>query len=251
MRKFIDELGLDCFLMYDMAHVLGLIGPHFQHPFKEGADIVTGSTHKTFFGTQRGIISSRLDEGHPRYPFWEAVDRRAFPGAVSNHHLGTLLGLLMATYEMNEFKDEYQQKVISNAKAFAQALADCGLNVSGDPEVSYTETHQVLLDVGYTRGPEVARRLEENNILVNYQASPEEEGFTASGSLRMGVSEMTRFGMGPEDFAELAELVRDVIVDQATVQPRISQLRGRFLNMQYCFSESQYEARLGELHQLV
>jgi aminomethyltransferase len=251
MRQFIDELGLDCFLMYDMAHVLGLIGPHFQHPFKEGADIVTGSTHKTFFGTQRGIISSRFDQGHPRFPFWEAVDRRAFPGAVSNHHLGTLLGLLMATYEMNEFRDEYQPKVIGNAKAFAQALADCGLNVSGDPEVSYTETHQVLLDVGYTRGPEVARRLEENNILVNYQASPEEEGFTASGSLRMGVSEMTRFGMGAEDFAELAELIRDVIVDQATVTPRVSHFRQRFLEMQYCFSENEFEARLGELHTLV
>ncbi len=49
MRAFIDEQGLDCFLMYDMAHVLGLVGPHFQNPFAEGADIVTGSTHKTFF----------------------------------------------------------------------------------------------------------------------------------------------------------------------------------------------------------
>ena len=251
MRAAIDELGLDCFLMYDMAHVLGLIGPHFQHPFKEGADIVTGSTHKTFFGTQRGVVSSRFDEGHPRYPFWEAVDRRAFPGAVSNHHLGTLLGLLMATYEMNEFKDEYQERVITNAKAFATALADLGLNVSGDPSVSYTETHQVLLDVGYTRGPEVARRLEDNNILVNYQASPEEEGFTASGSLRMGVSEMTRFGMQPEDFAELAELIRDVIADDATVQPRVAQFRERFLEMQFCFSESEFEAQMARLHELV
>ncbi len=251
MRAAIDELGLDCFLMYDMAHVLGLIGPHFQHPFKEGADIVTGSTHKTFFGTQRGIVASRFDEGHPRYPFWEAVDRRAFPGAVSNHHLGTLLGLLMAAFEMNEFKDRYQERVIANAKAFALALADNGLNVSGDPSVSYTETHQVLLDVGYTRGPEIARRLEENNILVNYQASPEEEGFTASGSLRMGVSEMTRFGMMPEDFAELAGLVRDVIAGGATVKPRVSQFRKRFLDMQFCFSESEFESQVARLQKLV
>ena len=42
--------------MYDMAHVLGLIGDHFQKPFEEGAEIVTGSTHKTFFGPQRGVI---------------------------------------------------------------------------------------------------------------------------------------------------------------------------------------------------
>ena len=251
LRTFIDELGLDCFLMYDMAHVLGLVGPHFQNPFKEGADIVTGSTHKTFFGTQRGVIAARFTEDDTRYPFWEAVERRAFPGAVSNHHLGTLLGLLMATYEMNAFKDEYQEKVIYNAKAFARALKDCGLDVSGDPAVSFTETHQVLLDVGYTRGPEVARRLEENNIVVNYQASPEEEGFTASGSLRMGVSEMTRFGMGPEDFGELAELIRDVIVDQSTAKPRVAELRKRFLEMKYRFTADEFEKRLGELHSLV
>jgi aminomethyltransferase len=251
MRAFIDELGLDCFLMYDMAHVLGLVGPHFQNPFKEGADIVTGSTHKTFYGTQRGIISSRFTENDARYPFWEAVERRAFPGAVSNHHLGTLLGLLMAAYEMNTFKDEYQKKVIDNAKAFARALNECGLDVSGDPGVSYTETHQVLLQVGYSRGPEVARRLEENNIVVNYQASPEEEGFTASGSLRMGVSEMTRFGMEPEDFGELAELIRDVIIRQSTIKAKVAELRKRFLEMRYCFTSAELQQRIQELHRLV
>jgi aminomethyltransferase len=251
IRQFVDELGLNCFLMYDMAHVLGLIGPHFQQPFAEGADIVTGSTHKTFFGTQRGIISSRFEQDDTRFPFWEAVERRSFPGAVSNHHLGTMLGLLMAAYEMNTFKDEYQQKVLGNAKAFATALADCGLEVSGDPSVSYTETHQVLLEVGYSQGPEVARRLEENNIVVNYQASPEEEGFTASGSLRMGVPEMTRFGMEPEDFGELAELIRDVIVHRATVKPQVVELRKRFLDMKYCFSAEEFEDRLARLHQLV
>jgi aminomethyltransferase len=156
----------------------------------------------------------------------------------------------MATYEMNHFKDEYQAKVIANAKAFANALNDCGLNVSGDPAVSFTETHQVLLDVGWTRGPEIARKLEENNIIVNYQAAPEEEGFTASGSLRMGVSEMTRFGMGPEDFGELAELVSDVVLNDATVKPRVAEFRKRFQDLRYCFSEAELEDRAGLLHTL-
>jgi aminomethyltransferase len=251
MRAYIEELGIDCVLMYDMAHVLGLVGPHFQQPFQEGADFVTGSTHKTFYGTQRGIIGSSIAEADARFPLWEAVERRAFPGAVSNHHLGTLLGLLMATYEMNAFKDTYQRKVLSNAKAFAKALSDCGLDVAGDPSVSFTETHQVLLKVGYSKGPEVARRLEDNNIVVNYQAAPEEEGFTASGSLRMGVSEMTRFGMEPDDFGELAELIRDVIDQQATVKDKVASLRQRFLEMRYCFTGGEFEKRLDELHRLV
>ena len=59
--------------------------------------------------------------------------------------LGTLLGLLMATYEMNYFKDQYQPKVIANAKALAKALGESGLDVAGDPDVGYTQTHQVLL----------------------------------------------------------------------------------------------------------
>jgi aminomethyltransferase len=251
MRAFIDELGLDTVLMYDMAHVLGLVGPHFQEPFKEGADFVTGSTHKTFYGTQRGIIASRFAEDDVRFPLWEAVERRTFPGAVSNHHLGTMVGLLMATYEMNRFKDEYQQKVLSNAKAFARGLKDCGLDVAGDPSVSFTETHQVLLRVGYAKGPEVAKRLEENNIVVNYQASPEEEGFTASGSLRMGVSEMTRFGMGAEDFGELAELIRDVVIHQSNVKAKVAELRKRFVDMRYCFSSDELQGRIQELHRLI
>ena len=76
-------------IMYDMAHVLGLVGPHFQEPFRDGADIVTGSTHKTFFGTQRGIVAADFAEGTPEFDLWKAVRRRAFPGMLSNHHLGT------------------------------------------------------------------------------------------------------------------------------------------------------------------
>ena len=60
--------------------------------------------------------------------------------------------------------------------------------------------------------PDIARRLEENNIIVNYQATPDEEGFTASGALRMGVSEMTRFGFGQAEFETLAGLMADCIL---------------------------------------
>jgi len=251
IRAAIDALGLDCVLMYDMAHVLGLIGPHFQQPFREGADIVTGSTHKTYYGTQRGIIAVNYTEADLGYELWEAIQRRSFPGSTSNHHLGTLLGLLLAAYEMNFFKDEYQRNIVANAKAFARALKDCGLEVAGDPEIAYTETHQVVIQVGYGRGPEIARRLEENNIILNYQAAPEEEGFTAAGSLRTGVQEMTRYGMLETDFQQLAALMADVILRNSNVGSAVSALRLRFLEMKYCFSGNQFEDQLQQLHQLV
>jgi len=242
IRKILDEMDIpDCILMYDMAHVLGLLGPSFQEPFREGADIVTGSTHKTFFGTQRGVIGSRFTPEEVRWELWEAIERRSFPGSTSNHHLGTLLGLLLATYEMNAFKETYQPAVIENAKAFAWALSEAGLSVAGDPSISFTETHQVVINVGYGRAQETARRLEENNIVCNFQATPEEEGFSASGALRTGVQEMTRFGMGPEDFAELAGLMAEVINKGRNVRQEVAALRQRFTEMHYCFSGPEVE----------
>ncbi|MBW2064115.1 MAG: glycine cleavage system aminomethyltransferase GcvT [Deltaproteobacteria bacterium] len=240
VRRFLDDTGIDAVIVYDMAHVFGLIGPFFQEPFKEGADLVTGSTHKTFFGTQRGIIGGRFEEEEERYELWEAVERRAFPGLVSNHHLGTLLGLLMATYEMNHFKDEYQKKVIQNAKAFARALWDLGLEVAGDPSLDFTETHQVLVRVGYGIGPEIARRLEESNIICNFQAGPEEESFSAAGYLRLGVAEMTRFGMEEDGFRELAGLMYDVIEKGRDVRERVKSLRRRFQDLRFCFKEEEF-----------
>jgi aminomethyltransferase len=224
---------------YDMAHVLGLIGPYFQEPFQEGADIVTGSTHKTFFGPQRGVIGSNMEEGTEYEDLWEAIVRRVFPGSVSNHHLGTLLGLLMAAYEMNVFKLDYQKAVISNAKAFARSLKDQGLMVEGDPEKGYTETHQVIVRVGYGKGPVVAERLEENNIVVNYQAAPDDEAFTAASCLRIGVQEMTRFGMKGEDFGQLAEYMSEVILHDRSVGKVISQFRKKFAEMKYCLPETE------------
>ncbi len=221
-------------LHYDMAHVLGLYGPDYQEPFNEGADLVTGSTHKTFFGPQRGVIASNMSEGTEYEDLWETIVRRVFPGSVSNHHLGTLLGLLMAAYEMNTFKTEYQKAVVSNAKAFALALKERGLTVEGNPAVGYTETHQVVIRVGFGRGPLMAERLEENNIIVNYQGAPDDEGFTAASCLRMGVQEMTRFGMKEEDFGELAELMSRVILKNDSVLREVSTFRKKFTEMKYC-----------------
>lgn len=234
-------------IMYDGAHVLGLLGPYFQMPLEEGADILTASTHKTFFGTQRGIITSNMSEGTDYHELWESITRRAFPGSVSNHHLGTLLGLLMATFEMNTYGRDYQRQVIANAKAFALALKGRGLHVEGDPHVNYTETHQVVLRVGYAKGIEIAERLERNNIIVNYQSLPDDEAFTASSGLRAGVQEMTRFGMKERDFEELAEYIADVILDEKVISQKVSSFRERFTKMQYCLPEKQARPLIDEL----
>ncbi len=234
IRKMLETKTSKPVIMYDMAHVLGLIGPHFQDPFAEGADIITGSTHKTFYGSQRGVIGAAYEDGTPEFELWKSIERRVFPGAVSNHHLGTLLGLLMAALEMNAFKDSYQPQVIANAKAFAQALVDEGLEVQGDPKVGYTETHQVVVVVGYAQGCAVAQELEESNIIVNFQAIPSDESFTSSSGLRIGVAEMTRFGMKEDDFREFAAMFTEAVRGR-NVGEEVARFRERFQTMQYCF----------------
>jgi len=97
----------------------------------------------------------------------------------------------------------------------------------------------------------MADRLEANNIICNYQARPNGEGFTASGALRMGVSEMTRFGMEESDLQELAGLIRDVILDDAKVTYRIKALRSRFCELKYCFRGDDYDELMQKLYSLL
>lgn len=239
--KFVADLVKDWpdrpILMFDMAHVLGLYGA-FQSPFDEGADIVTGSTHKTFFGPQRGVIAAKISNNDSLRQLWVDIKGRAFPGSTSNHHLGTLLGLLMATYEMNAFKEEYQAKVRANAKAFARSLRSYGLQVEGDERDGFTETHQVLIRVSaYGSGQEIARRLENNNIIANYQALPDDESFLTSSGIRLGVQEMTRFGMEEKDFDVLAGYMAEVIKYNRSVKEEVTRFRQNFLQMKYCLPE--------------
>ena len=247
IRDVISERKERPIILYDMAHVLGLIGSSFQYPFEEGADFVTGSTHKTFFGPQRGIIGAAFEGSDRKHPLWKAVRRRAFPGMVSNHHLGTLLALLMAALEMNAFKSEYQPLVIANAKSFARALKEEGVEILGDPAVDFTETHQVIVHVGYSKGCEIARTLEENNIVVNYQAIPGDESFTVSSGLRIGVSEMTRFGMKEKDFEELASLFGDAVKNKKGVADEIARFRARFQSIHFCFEGEPFDSLKTEL----
>lgn len=222
-------------VMYDGAHVLGILGPFFQDPLTEGADVVTGSTHKTFFGPQRGIVAMAFGADSPLKRFGAEIHARTFPGSTSNHHLGTQLAMLAATLEMNAFKEEYQKQVLANARAFARACADCGIPVEGGEAEGYTETHQVVLRVKpFADGKEIASRLEANNIITNYQALPDDETFYHPSGIRTGVAEMTRFGMREGDFAELARLAADVIVRNKNVGDEVAAFRSRFTTMGYC-----------------
>ncbi|MBN2317541.1 MAG: hypothetical protein JXR49_00600 [Acidobacteria bacterium] len=227
-------------VMYDAAHVLGILGPLFQDPLFEGADVVTGSTHKTFFGPQRGIIASNMNTDSPLSQLWKEITARTFPGMTSNHHLGTQLAMLAATIEMNAYKSEYQSQVLSNARAFATYCANRGIPVEGGEAEGYTHTHQVILRVaGFGDSKEIATRLEANNIITNYQALPGDATFYHPSGIRMGVQEMTRFGMKEKDFEQLARLIADVVLRKKDVSNEVCELRKNFSKMEYCLTHEE------------
>jgi glycine/serine hydroxymethyltransferase len=227
-------------IVYDGAHVMGILGSLFQDPLAEGAWVVTGSTHKTFFGPQRGIIAGRIPADAPLRKLWSEIVTRTFPGATSNHHLGTQLAMLAATIEMNAFKDAYQSQVLSNARAFAKSCAAQGIPVEGGEAEGFTRTHQVILRVAsFGDAKEVASRLEANNIITNYQALPGDETFYHPSGIRMGVQEMTRFGMKEPDFDALARFVADVVLRNKNVASEVAEYRSRFLTMGYCLTSEQ------------
>jgi glycine/serine hydroxymethyltransferase len=145
--------------------------------------------------------------------------------------------MLAATIEMNAFKTEYQAQVLSNAKAFAGYCAAAGIPVEGGESEGYTHTHQVLLRVsGFGDAKEVATRLESNNIITNYQALPGDETFYRPSGIRMGVQEMTRYGMKESDFEQLARLIADTVVRRKEVANEVSEFRSRFCRMEYCLT---------------
>jgi len=83
-------------------------------------------------------------------------------------------------------------------------------------------------------GKEIATRLEQNNIVTNYQALPDDETFYHPSGIRMGVQEMTRFGMKEADFDELARLMAEVILKKQDVSGAVAECRAKFSKMRYC-----------------
>jgi glycine hydroxymethyltransferase len=222
-------------IVYDAAHVLGLIaGKKFQDPLAEGAQLITASTHKTFFGSQRGLILSNVSE-----ELWRKIDRGAFPGSSSNHHLDTLAQLSVCTYEMMEFGHQYAHDVVDNAKTLAEVLDKHGFDVEAK-EFGYTESHQVAVNMKkFSGGEKVSINLETNDIILNMNMLPHESlsSFDRPEGVRIGVQEMTRFGMGKQEMEKIAELIKECVIDKKNVKEEVNRFRSAYQEVKYSFDD--------------
>jgi glycine hydroxymethyltransferase len=224
-------------VVYDAAHVLGLVaGGQFQDPLREGdgADLVTASTHKTFFGPQGGILLTNMPDKE-----WQRCRGSVFPGVVSNHHLHRIPALAIALLEHEEFGAEYAKQVVKNAKALAQALHDQGFRVCCE-QFGFTQSHQVAVDVSELGGGKsVADKLEESNIIVNKNLLPSDKITYSTlqnpSGLRLGVQELTRWGMKEGEMQAVAKLFKKVAVEGKSVKNEVIALRKQFDEVQYTF----------------
>lgn len=204
---------------YDGSHVLGLIaGKAFQEPLKEGASVLYGSTHKSFFGPQGGIIVADKEHG-------EAMKKRIFPMFVDNAHWNRIAALTLALAETKTFGREYAEQVIRNAQTLAKALSDYGFPVKC-AEYGFTQSHQVWLDCGgYKKGEVIAKKLERVNII-------------ADCGVRLGTCEVTRRGMKENEMEKIAEFMKRWLIDKeeaAKIKSEVTRFIRDFQRVEYCF----------------
>ncbi len=204
IRRLADEVG--AIVAYDSAHVLGLIaGGTFQDPLKEGAELVTGSTHKTFFGPQGGII---LSKGR----FASEIDNAAWQ-LVNNHHVHRVAGLSVALAEFLAFGKEYTAQVVKNAHRLAEELHDVGIDVLG-AKMGFTRSHQVIFKAPNNNGDATAKRLEDCYIITTKTPLPIDKTEEDCSGVRLGTQEITRLGMVEDDMAKIAGFVKRTVIDR-------------------------------------
>lgn len=202
--------GVGAYLMVDMAHIAGLVAAG-EHPSPiPYADVVTTTTHKTLRGPRGGLILTNDEE------IAKKINKAIFPGIQGGplEHIIAAKAVCFGEALQPSFK-EYQHRIVTNAKALAQALLEEGFDlVSGG-----TDNHLMLVDLRpmHITGKEMERRLDEIHITVNKNAIPNdpEKPFVTSG-IRVGTPAVTTRGLVEEDMKTIAHLMKLAATDFAS-----------------------------------
>lgn len=242
LSKVAKDLG--CRVGYDAAHVAGLIaGGCFQQPLKEGAEVISASTHKTLPGPQHGIVLADSEE------VGELIKNTTFPSIVSNHHCHNVAALAVALAECKKFGKAYATQVIRNAKALARALDDAGFTVCAKNH-GFTESHTVLVDVTPLEktvglGGDVERKLEAAGIILNRNLLPDDNDrgrhYSNPGGVRIGTSEITRLGMKEAQMKQVAGFIKEVVLEgrkPEKVAREVAAFRKKYSTIKYCFGKA-------------
>lgn len=241
------------YVVYDGAHVLGLIaGGQFQDPFKEGADFISASTHKTFPGPQGGLILGNLKDERTEKAI-KKIQHAIFPLTASNTHLGRLPSTVIAALEMKAFGVQLAKQTVKNAQTAGEYLFENGIKVLGESK-GFTRSHQIALDVKKNGGGEkIAQNLEDANLIVNKNLLPydnQNDKENPSG-IRIGFQDVTRRGLKESDIKHLCDLMLDIIKEKrspAEVKKDTLALRQKFKKIEYGFQNAKEAIEYAEKH---
>ena len=205
-REIADEVG--AYLMVDMAHIAGLVAAGLHPSPFPYADVVTTTTHKTLRGPRGGMILANK-EAAEKFNFNKAI----FPGTQGGPLMHVIAGKAVCFGEAlkPEFK-AYQEQVVKNAKALAEALKKQGFDIVSNG----TDNHLMLVDLRNmdVSGKELQNRCDEAHITLNKNTVPNDprSPFVTSG-VRIGTPAVTSRGMVEEDMEKIAQLVWLVATD--------------------------------------
>ncbi|WCP68311.1 serine hydroxymethyltransferase [Vibrio tubiashii] len=220
-------------ILFDGAHQAGLIAAGmYPNPLTQGADVFTASTGKTFSGPQGGLICWNSGE------LSDALSTTIFPTLTGSHQLNRVAALVASSIEMKTHGKEYMAQGISNAKRFASALYDEGLDVLY-ADYDFTETHQVLVHWKYPEGAKAACfKLASVGIFANAVPLPGDNSLLSG--IRFGMTEVTRLGIRPDEIIEVAKITSGVLhgrYSSKRARSRIAGLATVLSNINYCLEE--------------
>jgi len=225
------EIFPESLMCYDGSQVMGLIaGGEFQDPLSEGADMLVGSTHKSFPGPQKAMLLTNKRE------LWETISERAFPVALPNHHLHHVAALTVTLAETVEFGKEYAQQIIKNSITLAQSLYNEGIKIEGKAR-GFTKSHQVWVDLEGIDASHAIDILKEAGIHANSVKLPS----TNQIGLRLGTNEITRLGMKEKELNTIGKMMADALLERRNPQEinRDSRaLAHQYCEIKYCFPEN-------------
>ena len=217
-RTVADEVG--AYLLADIAHIAGLVAAGLHPDPLPHAHVVTSTTHKTLRGPRSGMILSNDPELGAKF------DRMVFPGTQGGPLQHVIAGKAVAFFEAQQpaFRS-YQETVLANAAALAEALAARGYRiVSGG-----TDNHLVLVDLrpnGIT-GKQAVERLDPVGITVSKSMVPfdDTKPWITSG-LRLGSPTLSTRGFTPADMTVVAELLHRALAgdDAASLRADVTAL---------------------------
>ncbi|MGB7952201.1 MAG: serine hydroxymethyltransferase [Candidatus Binatia bacterium] len=201
-RKIADDIG--ALLMVDMAHIAGLVAAGLHPSPVPYADFITTTTHKTLRGPRGGMILCRSEHA-------KAIDSKVFPGMQGGPLMHVIAAKAVALKEAldPQFK-RYQQQIVKNAQALAQALMSRGFRLTSGG----TDNHLMLVDLRQSEltGKVAQEMLDKARITVNKNAVPFDtrSPFVTSG-IRIGTPAVTTRGMKEKEMAHIGELIFRVL----------------------------------------